>query len=106
MINLKDGNFFTMNAFETLFWMEAVYLLARIINRGSPTLWLWFGVLLGLGIENKLSTVFFGVGIFAALFLTPGRRQLTQKWVWLGCLISFGSVLPYLFWQTSHQVPT
>jgi hypothetical protein len=28
-----------MNAFEPLFWMGAVYLVVRIINGGSPTLW-------------------------------------------------------------------
>ena len=33
-----------MNAFKPLFWMGAVYLLVRIINGGSPTFWLWLGV--------------------------------------------------------------
>src|SRR5213596_167872 len=55
---LAVGNFFSMNVFEPLFWMGAVYLLVRIINGGSPTLWLWLGVLLGLGLENKHSTAF------------------------------------------------
>ena len=35
---LAVGNFFSMNAFEPLFWMGSVYLLVRIINGGSPTL--------------------------------------------------------------------
>jgi 4-amino-4-deoxy-L-arabinose transferase-like glycosyltransferase len=47
---LAVGNFFSMNAFEPLFWMGIVYLLVRIINGGSSTLWLWLGVLLGLGV--------------------------------------------------------
>src|SRR5882762_7344019 len=89
LFNLAVGNFFSMNAFEPLFWMGAVYLLFRIINGGSPTLWLWFGVLLGLGIENKHSTVFFGVGIFAGLLLTPERRHFANKWIWLGGAIVF-----------------
>ena len=79
LFNLAVGNFFSMNAFEPLFWMGCVYLLVRIINGGSPTLWLWFGVLLGIGIENKHSTVFFGVGIFVALLLTPERRHFARK---------------------------
>src|SRR5256886_4544567 len=53
LFNLAVGNFFSMNAFEPLFWMGAVYLLVRIINGRSSTLWLWFGLLLGLGIETK-----------------------------------------------------
>src|SRR5215472_17442480 len=74
LFNLAVGNFFSMNAFEPLFWMGCVYLLIRIINGGSATLWLWMGVLLGLGLENKHSTAFFGVGVFVAVLLTPERR--------------------------------
>ena len=103
---LAVGNFFSMNAFEPLFWMGAVYLLVRIINGGSPTLWLWFGVLLGIGLENKHSTVFFGVGIFVALLLTPERRHFAQKWIWLGGIIAFAIALPNILWQALHHWPT
>src|SRR5215468_3213373 len=102
LFNLAVANFFSMNAFEPLFWMGCVYLLVRIINGSSPTLWLWFGVLLGLGIENKHSTVFFAVGIFIALLFTPERRHLAQKWIWLGGLIAFAIALPNVLWQSWH----
>src|SRR4029450_8834168 len=39
LVFLGLGNFFSMNAFEPLFWMGAIYLLVRIINGGSPRLW-------------------------------------------------------------------
>ena len=81
LFNLAVGNFFSMNAFEPLFWMGCVYLLVRIINGASPTLWLWLGVLVGLGLENKHSTAFFAVGIFIALLLTPERRHFAEKWI-------------------------
>jgi hypothetical protein len=106
LFNLAVGNFFSMNAFEPLFWMGCVYLLVRIINGASPTFWLWLGVLLGLGIENKHSTVFFAVGIFIALLLTPERRHLAQKWIWLGGLIAFAIALPNILWQLRHHWPT
>jgi hypothetical protein len=103
---LAVGNFFSMNAFESLFWMGCVYLLVRIINGGSPTLWLWFGALLGLGLENKHSTVFFAVGILIALLLTPERRHFAEKWIWLGGLIAFAIALPNVLWQAEHHWPT
>jgi dolichyl-phosphate-mannose-protein mannosyltransferase len=106
LFNLAVGNFFSMNAFEPLFWMGAAYLLVRIINSGSPTLWLWFGTLLGLGIENKHSTMFFGVGIFVALLLTPERRHFANKWIWLGGLIALVIALPNILWQALHHWPT
>lgn len=103
---LGVGNFFSMNAFEPLFWMGSVYLLVRIINGGPPTLWLWFGALIGLGLENKHSTVFFAAGIFVALLLTPERRHFAQKWIWLGGLIAFAIALPNIVWEARHHWPT
>jgi len=106
LFNLAVGNFFSMNAFEPLFWMGCVYLLLRIVNGGSPTLWLWFGVLLGIGVENKHSTVFFGVGILVALLLTPERRHFARKWIWLGGIIALIIALPNILWQAQHHWPT
>ena len=106
LFNLAVGNFFSMNAFEPLFWMGCVYLLVRIINGGSPTLWLWFGVLVGLGLENKHSTAFFGAGIFIALLLTPQRRHFAEKWIWLGGVLAFAVSLPNILWQAQHHWPT
>jgi hypothetical protein len=103
---LAVGNFFSMNAFEPLFWTGCVYLLVRIINGGSPTLWPWFGLLLGLGIQNKHSTVFFGVGIFVALSLTPERRHFAQKWIWLSGIVAFAIALPNIVWEAQHHWPT
>src|SRR5436189_1347159 len=106
LFNLAVGNFFSMNAFEPLFWMGCAYLLVRIINGGSPILWLWFGVLVGLGLENKHSTAFFGAGIFIALLLTPERRHFAEKWIWFGGLIAFAIALPNILWQAQHHWPT
>jgi hypothetical protein len=106
LFNLAVGNFFSMNALEPLFWMGCIYLLVRIINGGSPTLWLWLGVLLGLGLENKHSTAFFAVGILIALLLTPERRHLSEKWIWLGGVIAFAIALPNILWQARYHWPT
>src|SRR6266487_125678 len=88
---LSVGNFFSMNAFEPLCWMGCIYLLVRIINEPAVAgkLWLWFGAILGLGLENKHSTAFFAAGILAGLLLTPERRHFARKWIWLGGLVAF-----------------
>jgi Dolichyl-phosphate-mannose-protein mannosyltransferase len=106
LFNLAVGNFFSMNAFEPLLWMGCIYLVVRVNNGGSLKLWLWLGALLGLGLENKHSTVFFAAGIFVALLLTAERRHFAQKWIWLGGLIAFAIALPNIFWQAHHHWPT
>jgi hypothetical protein len=106
LFNLAVGNFFSMNAFEPLLWTGCVYLFVRIIKGGSPTLWLWFGALIGLGLENKHSTVFFAAGIFVGLLLTPERRHFADKWIWFGGLVAFVIALPNILWQARHHWPT
>jgi Dolichyl-phosphate-mannose-protein mannosyltransferase len=49
----------SMSPLEPLFWMGCIYFLFLAINRQQPKLLLWCGVLLGFGLENKHSTVFF-----------------------------------------------
>src|SRR6266480_4644871 len=104
LFNLAVGNFFSMNAFEPLFWTACIYILVRVVNGGSPTLWL--GALLGLSLENKHSTVFFAAGIFVALLLTPERAHFSKKWIWLGGIIAFAMALPNILWQARHHWPT
>ena len=60
-------SFFSMNAFEPLFWMGCAILVIRIIRTGNQRLWLWFGLLAGLGLENKHSMLIFGCGIVLGL---------------------------------------
>src|SRR5204862_3715863 len=106
LFNLAVGNFFSMNAFEPLFWTARIYILLRVVHGGSPTLWLWLGALLGLSLENKHSTVFFAAGIFVALLLTPERAHFSKKWIWLGGLIAFAIALPNILWEARHYWPT
>src|SRR6266513_5025686 len=108
VVFLANGNFFSMNAFEPLFWMGCIYLLVRIINEPAVAgkLWLWFGAILGLGLENKHSTAFFAAGILVGLLLTPERRQFARKWIWLGGLTAFAIALPNVLWQARHHWPT
>src|SRR2546430_1575498 len=81
---LAVGNFFSMNAFEPLFWMGCIYFLVRIINGGPPKLWLWFGLLAGLGFGKKHLIAFFCGRVFFWLILNPQRQPFPGKWIFPG----------------------
>jgi hypothetical protein len=100
------GNLLTMNAFEPLFWMGCVLVAIKIIKGGSAKLWLAFGVLAGVGLENKHSMVFFGFGFLAGLLLTAERRLLRSPWFWLGGLLAFLIFAPNLVWEIHRGFPT
>src|SRR4051794_22717738 len=95
----------TMNAFEPLVWLASVWCIARAINRDEPRYWLWFGILIGVGMENKYSTAFFAFAVAGGLVLTPQRRFLASKWIWIGALCSLLVFLPNLIWMARHNFP-
>jgi hypothetical protein len=96
----------TMNAFEPLFWIGCVYFLVRIVREGRSELWIWFGLLAGLGLMNKHSTLLFCFAVVIALLLSRERRELLKPWIWLGGLLAALVFLPNLLWQAAHDFPT
>ena len=95
----------TMNAFEPLIWLGCAWCIVRAINQGDPRSWLSFGLLIGLGMENKYSTAFFALAVFVSLLLTPQRRFLSNSWIWIGALCSLLIFLPNLIWLIRHDFP-
>jgi hypothetical protein len=103
---LVMGGRYSMNVFEPLFWMGCIYFLLLAINRNQPKFLVWCGVLLGLGLENKHSTVFFLFALLVGIVATSGRRLLKSKWLWIAVGIAFVICLPNLIWQYQHDFPT
>ena len=102
---LSLDHFLSMNAFEPLFWMGCAAILIRIVKTGNQRLWLWFGLLAGLGIENKHSMLIFGFGIVLGLLLTPQRRLFRSPWLWAAGALAFLIFLPNLVWNVRHHFP-
>ena len=96
----------TMNAVEPVLWTACVLVIARILRTGDSRLWPWFGLLAGLGLENKHSTLFFGFALTLALLLTEHRREFLKPWIWIGGAIALAIFLPNLIWQIRHHLPT
>ena len=102
--------YYSMNAFDVLFWTLAATILAALLGDepGPRTgrLWLTLGLVLAFGLLNKISVLWLGFGIVAGLALTPARRWLTTLGPWLAGGIAFLGLLPYLAWNALHRWPT
>jgi hypothetical protein len=96
----------SMNSFDVLFWTLGAWIVVRIVNTGNPKLWLLFGLVCGIGLQNKHSILFFGFGVFAGLLLTPERKHFRGPWIWLGGLIAVLLFLPHVLWQVKNGWPT
>jgi hypothetical protein len=103
---VNNASRFSMNPFEPLFWMGAVYFLLLAINRNQPQRLVWAGVLLGLGLENKHSTAFFLTALFVGVAATSQRRLFQNKWFWISAAIIILLALPNLIWQYRHDFAT
>jgi dolichyl-phosphate-mannose-protein mannosyltransferase len=102
---LSVGHIMTMNIFEPLFWMGCVLVALAIFDGASEKLWLLFGLLAGLGLENKQSTAFFGGAVVIGLLLTGRRGVFARPWIWLGGVVAFLVALPNILWQYQHHFP-
>ena len=99
------GHLFTMNVFEPLLWMGCAYVVIRIVKTGNQKLWLWFGVLAGIGLENKYSMGVFGFAVVVGLLLTKERKAFASPWIWVAGVIAFLIFLPNLLWNVQHHWP-
>ena len=105
-VYLAIDNFFSMNCFDEVFWALAGYIVIRILKEGDPKLWILFGLVAGIGLMNKYSIGFLGLGVVVGLVLTPARRHLFSKWLWLGGAIAFVIFLPHILWEIHNGFPT
>ena len=85
--------------------MGCASVVIRIVQTGNQKLWLWFGVLAGIGLENKYSMAVFGLGIVLGLLLTPERKAFAHKWIWIAGGIAFLIFLPNLLWNVHRDWP-
>ena len=95
----------TMNAFEPLLWMGGAWCVLRAVNTGRGIYWVWFGVIAGVGLENKYSMAFFCASIVLALLLTSERHWIWSRWIWLGGGVALLIFLPNLLWLVRHGFP-
>jgi hypothetical protein len=86
--------------------MLCVAIAVRIVRTGNERLWLWFGVVAGIGILNKHSTLFFGFALLLSLLVSRQRALLRTAWAWLGALVAMLIFLPNLLWEIRNHFPT
>jgi hypothetical protein len=104
-IYLSDGSLLTTNCLEPNLWMGCAYCAILAVKRADPRYWLWFGVIAGIGLEEKYTIALFGFAIVVGLLLTKERRAFADKWIWLGGAAAFLIFLPNLLWNFHYHWP-
>ncbi len=102
---LSNGSLLTTNCLEPNLWMGCAYCAILAVKRANLHYWLWFGVIAGIGLEEKYTIALFGFAIVIGLLLTKERRAFLNKWIWLGGLAAFLIFLPNLLWNVRYHWP-
>src|SRR5262249_49898746 len=104
---LATAHYYSMNVFDQLFWTVAAYLVVRALEDGAPRRrWLWLGLTLGLGLENKTSVLWLGAGLCVGLVATRARAALNTQCPYLAALFAIALFAPYVRWELRHGWPT
>jgi hypothetical protein len=105
-LGIALSGFYSMNALDLVFWSAGIRLAAAILAGGDPRLWLAFGAVAGLGLQNKISVLLLGFGLVLGVPVSGRLALLKNRWVWLGGGLAVLLFLPHLAWQVDHGWPT
>ena len=99
LVLLATGSTYTYDVFDTFWWTLAATILIALLRDERPQRWLWFGLVVGLGLLTKETILFWGFALIVGLLLTRQRRLLFTRWTVFGGLIAFALVSPFLLWN-------
>jgi 4-amino-4-deoxy-L-arabinose transferase-like glycosyltransferase len=104
--NLFQFHVYSMNFIDLLFWQACILILIRLVKTENPKLWVPFGIVAGVGLQNKVSLLLLVFGLGIGVLLTKLRRDLNSRYFWFGIALAILIFLPYIIWNFIHGWPT
>jgi 4-amino-4-deoxy-L-arabinose transferase-like glycosyltransferase len=102
---LDFGHVFLTSTPDLVVWPLVCWLVVRAELRSRPRLWLWAGLVAGLGGYVKLLVVVLLAGIVVGLLVAGPRERLRSAYVWGGGLVALVVTLPNVVYQLNHDLP-
>ncbi len=94
---------FSMNSFDILLWAIAFYSITLIVKEEKPIQWILLGIVLGIGLMNKIGFLWLGFGLVAGIFLTTKRSSLKTVWPYTAAGIALLFFIPFIIWNATHD---
>ncbi|MEO8208994.1 MAG: glycosyltransferase family 39 protein [bacterium] len=102
-VYLGMNSIYSMNSFDTLLWSIAFYLIILIIEKNNLSYWILLGIVLGIGLLNKIGFLWLGFGFLAGLLFTDKRKMLLTFKPYLTALIALLIFSPFIFWNFQND---
>ena len=105
-IYLSLFSIYSMNGLDVLIWAGLALVASRLLAGGSGKLWLVFGALAGVGLQNKIDVALLGAGLVLGCVLARRFDVFRSRWMWLGGALAAFLFLPHVAWQAWNDWPT
>ncbi|MBV9008962.1 MAG: glycosyltransferase family 39 protein [Verrucomicrobia bacterium] len=102
-VPVHNSSLFQYVTWDYLAWVLCAYFLIKRCRSGDERWWIAIGASMAFGILSKYTMAIFIVALTVAVLLTPLRRDLAHKWLWLGALLGFSIVLPHIIWEIRNH---
>lgn len=102
-VYLSIHHVYSMNSFDILLWLLAMRFVLAALER--PERWPLAGLVLGLGLLNKLSVLWLAAGLVLGLAVSPARRVWLTRGPWIAAALALALALPFAVWQAQHDWP-
>ena len=102
-IALMAGTWIMYFAFDYLWWVLVAFFMVRLLVTDDARYWLGIGAGIGFGMMTKFTMAFWVIALVVALLITPARKYLRSKWLYLGAALAFLIYLPNCIWQLQHD---
>jgi hypothetical protein len=103
-ILLAMNNLYSMNSIDLLLWTLAAWILVKLVKTPEPKYWILMGVIIGLGMLNKISMAWFAAGFGLAILFTDLRTFLKTRWPYVTALIALVCFAPFIIWNINNKM--
>lgn len=103
---LALSHFYSMNVFDALLWTLAMLAAIRVARRNADRDWALLGVIIGLGLLNKISVAWLIAGLLPMLAGISFRSPPRGRGVALTLGIALVMFAPHVVWQIANGWPT
>jgi hypothetical protein len=104
---IADASELSPDPFDQLWWTVLAYVLVRMVRRNEPKMWVYAGLVIGIGLLSKLTMFFFAGALLLSFLLVPSSRAyLRSRWVLAAILIAGALALPFVYWNAVNGWPT
>ncbi|MEU8165697.1 glycosyltransferase family 39 protein [Micromonospora sp. NPDC049004] len=104
-IVLAGAHLLSTTTVDLLVWLAVVWCAVRLLRTGDSRWALPLGLVLGVGMLNKLLPALLAVGLVAGVVIAGPRRLLLDRWVLAAAGIAALLAAPNLIWQAAHGFP-